>query len=821
MKRKVIVVGGVAGGASAATRLRRLDETAEIVLIEKGKYISYANCGLPYYIGGVIENRGDLMVMTPELMNYRFNIDIRTQHEVLSLDSENKRVEIKNLVTGEIYQEDFTEIILSPGSEPLKPPIPGISEDGIFTLWTIPDTDRIYDYIEKKRPKRAVVVGGGFIGLEMAENLHHKGIEVSVVEMMDQVMAPVDFDMAQILHEHMREIGVHLHLSSKVESFEKTSSDLIVHLDGDKTIQTDLVLLSLGVRPQTGFLRESGLEFGPRGHLIVDDYLETNVPGIYAVGDAIEVKHLSTGQKTAIPLAGPANKQGRMAADNIVLGKKHTYDGSLGTSIAQVFELNVAGIGLNEKNLNAMGLVYQKDYEIAMINAKNHAAYYPGVTELYIKAVFSLSEGKLLGCQIIGDEGVDKRIDVFATVQRLGGTIYDLKELELAYAPPFNSAKDPMNMIGFVAENIIEGIVRFVTPMHLVKEESQPIFLDVREEAELLMGTIEGAKHIPLGHLRERYTELDPERSYVILCSLGVRSYLAARILMQNGFKDVRVLSAGLPAWQIYHQDRYEITPRVTSTVSPQAPKYDVHGEPDMRLNVAGAQCPGPILQVAQALEHLEDGQTLEVISTDQGFYRDMPMWCARTGNTLLCIDKEEKTIVAKLRKGSEEVVEETASKEVPHNKTMVVFSGELDKAIASLIIANGAASMGRKVTMFYTFWGLNILRRPEKISLKKPFIQQAFGKMMPRGTTKLGLSRMNFMGAGAKMIRKIMKDNRVDSLEKLMQQALDAGVKMIACNMSMDLMGISEEELIDGVELGGVATYLGEAEMADTNLFI
>lgn len=819
MSRKVIVVGGVAGGASAATRLRRLDEHAEIILMEKGNYISYANCGLPYYVGGVIENRGDLMVMTPELMEYRFNIDVRTATEVLSLDPTAKTLSVKNHKTGEVYTEDFTELILSPGSEPLKPPIPGITEEGIFTLWTVPDTDRIYNYIEEKKPQKAIVVGGGFIGLEMAENLHLRGIDVALVEMLDQVMAPVDFDMAQILHEHMRELGVDLHLGAKVESFEKGEGRLIAHLDGEKELEADMILLSLGVRPQTAFLKESGLNFGPRGHLLVDDYLETNIPGIYAVGDAIEVKQFTTGKQTAVPLAGPANKQGRMAANNLVLGKKETYKGSQGTSVAKVFEFNVASTGLNEKNMEAMGKVYQKDYDIALINAKSHAGYYPGVTEMYIKALFSLPEGNLLGCQIVGDEGIDKRIDTFATVQRLGGTIYDLKELELAYAPPFNSAKDPMNMVGFVAENILSGMVDFVTPMHLDKEEEESIILDVREEAELLMGSIDGSLHYPVGHLRQRLSELDPEKSYVTLCSLGVRSYLAARILTQNGFKKVRVLSAGLPAWNYYHQDKRDITPRAKAT--PKKTTLRASDDADLCLNVCGAQCPGPILQVAQALEKLEDGQVLEVTATDQGFYRDMPMWCARTGNTLLCIDKEEKTIVAKLRKGAEEEEEEKTLTEIPHNKTMVVFSGDLDKAIASLIIANGAASMGRKVTMFYTFWGLNILRRPEKVKVKKPFIQKAFSTMMPRGTKKLGLSKMNFMGAGAKMIRKIMKDNRVESLESLMEQALNAGVKMIACTMSMELMGIHEKELIDGIELGGVATYLGEAEMADTNLFI
>lgn len=816
MSRKVIIVGGVAGGASAAARLRRLDESAEILLIEKGAYVSFANCGLPYYIGEVIENRGDLMLMTPELFIQRFNIDVRVKHEVIRLHAQDKTMEIKNLTTGEVFTESFTDLILSPGSEPLKPPIPGITEEGIFTLWTIPDTDAIYNYIENRKPKKAIVVGGGFIGLEMAENLVHRGIEVSLVEMLNQVMAPVDFDMAQILHENMREIGVDLHLSSKVVSFEKKDQRLIAHLE-DKSLEADMILLSLGVRPQTAFLKDSGLDFGPRGHLLVDEHLETNVKNIYAVGDAIEVVNFVTGEKTAVPLAGPANKQGRMAADNIVLGNAYTYKGSQGTSIAQVFDFVVGSTGLNEKNLEASGKIYRKDYEIALIRMKNHASYYPGSTELTIKALFAVPDGKLLGCQIIGGRGVDKHIDVFASVKRMGGTVYDLKEHEAAYAPPFNSAKDPMNMVGFVGENILEGLVKFRTPMHIDRDKPNTILLDVQENEERLMGYIEGSVHIPLSELRNRLDELDKDQDYTTYCAIGVRGYMASRILEQEGFKKVYVLAVGLSAWNSYYQDKREIIPR-NKLAAQAAQRPDVIHK---QLNVRGAQCPGPILQVSKTLETMEDGQVLEVVASDQGFYRDIPMWCHRTGNTLISVVKEEGKITALLQKGSHEVKVKEAVTEVPNGKTMVVFSGDLDKAIASLIIANGAASMGRQVTMFYTFWGLNILRRKEKVALNKPFIQKAFSSMMPRGTTKLGLSRMNFGGVGAKLIRKIMVDNHVDSVESLLQQALDNGVKMIACTMSMDLMGIREEELIEGIDFGGVATYLGEAEMADTNLFI
>lgn len=818
MAKKVIIIGGVAGGASAAARLRRLDEKADILLLEKGGYVSFANCGLPYYIGKVIENRGDLMLMTPELFIQRFNIDVRVKHEVLNIDTENRSLEVRNLVTGEEFTESFDQLILSPGSEPLKPPIPGIDNEGIFTLWTIPDTDKIYNYIEDKKPKKALVVGGGFIGLEMAENLHQRGIEVSLVEMLDQVMAPVDFDMAQMIHENMREIGIDLHLKSKVVSFEKTDSGLVANLD-DKSLETDMILLSLGVRPQTGFLRESGLELGPRGHLLVDEHLETNVKGIYAVGDAIEVVNFVTGEKTAIPLAGPANKQGRMAADNLALDNVYTYKGSQGTSIAQVFDYVVASTGLNEKNLKALGKEYRKDYEIALIRMKNHASYYPGSSDLTIKALFTVPEGKLLGAQIIGGRGADKHIDVFASVKRMGGTIHDLKEHEAAYAPPFNSAKDPMNMVGFVAENILEGLVKFRTPMHMDQDKPDTILLDVQENEERQMGFIEGSVHIPLSELRDRLDELDKDQDYTAYCAIGVRGYMASRILEQEGFKNVYVLAVGISAWHSYHQDKRQILSR-KELASLAGARPDTI---DRELNVQGAQCPGPILQVSQSLSLMEDGQYLEVVASDQGFYRDIPMWCERTGNTLVSLEKEDKKITALIQKGSHQVErkEKIGPVEIPNAKTMVVFSGDLDKAIASLIIANGAASMGRQVTMFYTFWGLNILRRSEKVKLDKPFIQKAFSAMMPRGTTKLGLSQMNFGGVGAKLIRKIMKDNNVESLESLLKQAQDNGVKMIACTMSMELMGIREEELIDGIDLGGVATYLGEAEMADTNLFI
>lgn len=835
MSKKVVIIGGVAGGASTAARLRRNDETVQIVMFEKGEYISFANCGLPYYIGETIQERSALLVQTPEAMKARFNIDVRVKSEVLSINREAKTVGVIDHATGHKYDETYDVLVLSPGSVPLKPPIPGIDSPNIFSLWNIPDTDAIKGFVDSLKPRRAAVIGGGFIGLEMAENLYDRGIDVTLVEMAEQVMAPIDFEMATQVHNHMRQKGVQLYLQDGVKSFEYNHGVNTITLQSGKKIEVDMVILSIGIRPQSELAKAAGLEVNERGGIVVSEYLKTSDENIYAIGDAIEVVDFMGGFKTMIPLAAPANKQGRICANNIC-GDLETYDGTQGTSIAKVFDLTVASTGLNEKTLKRLGKQRGQDYQVSIIHAKSHAGYYPGAIPMALKLIFDL-EGKVLGSQIVGYDGVDKRIDVIATALRFGGSIKNLMDLELAYAPPYSSAKDPVNMAAFAAENILKGkngIAHYDDLATINPEKTQ--LVDVRDGIERELGFIEGSINIPLNDLRERLSELDPQKEIILYCAIGLRGYVGARILKQHGFDNVKNLSGGYTTYSQVYNGPGNMNPESfrnsNSCLIPQ-PTENFEDSGDVvdkslkatgkvvKVNACGLQCPGPIMQVHQAIELLEEGDVLEILATDPGFATDISTWCRKTGNTLMASGKKDKSFFANIMKGSPETKMQQTIHSIPNNKTMVVFSNDLDKAIASLIIANGAVSMGRKVTMFYTFWGLNILRKPEKVSVKKDIMGAMFGMMMPRGTKKLKLSQMNMGGMGALMIRKLMKDKNVDSLETLLALALKNGVRMVACNMSMDLMGITEEELIDGVELGGVATYLGEAEDADVNLFI
>lgn len=838
MRKKVLIVGGVAGGASTAARLRRLDESLEIILFEKGEYISYANCGLPYYIGETIKERDELLLQTPEAMKARFNIDVRVNNEVLKIDRDNKEVQVKNLFSGDIYNESYDYLVLSPGSTPLKPPIPGIDSPNIFSLWNIPDTDRIKEYVDNKQPKKAVVIGGGFIGIEMAENLYERGLDVTIVEMADQVMAPIDFEMAQIVHQHIKSKDVKLYLKDGVKEFQHNNGVTTIILQSGKKIEADMVILSIGIRPQSKLAIDAGLEVNQRGGIIVDEYLRTSDESIYALGDAIEVIDFINGNKTMIPLAGPANKQGRIVANNIV-GRKERYKGTQGTSIAKVYDLAVASTGHNEKILKRNGLEYGKDYMVSIIHSKSHAGYYPGAFTMSIKLIFRL-DGKILGAQIVGYEGVDKRIDVIATAIRYNGTIYDLKELELAYAPPYSSAKDPVNMAGFTAENILNGDVSVIQWDELDSlDKNNSTVVDVRDEVERELGYIEGSVNIPLNQLRDRLSELDKDKEIILYCAVGLRGYIGARILKQYGFNKVRNLSGGYTTYScVFCQDDDRdkcaggsCSVETTFDDSGRQVIVEDNKKKTIKLNVCGLSCPGPITKVYEKMQALEDGDILEIRATDSGFFNDIKMWCKRTNNTFIKGEKEKNEFVVTIKKGKEftndnasDAVKKTNFlnlQSVKEDKSMVVFSGDLDKAIAAFIIANGAASMGRKVTMFFTFWGLNILRKPEKVKVEKGFMDKMFGMMMPRGSKKLGLSKMNMAGMGPKMIRKVMNNKNISSLEDLIKQAINSGVNIVACTMSMDVMGITKEELIDGIDYGGVAAYLGAAEESDVNLFI
>lgn len=811
-----LIIGGVAGGATVAARLRRMDEKANIILFERGKYVSYANCGLPYYIGDTINNREKLFVQTAKGFTDRFRIDIRTEQEVTAIRPDKKEVEIKNLSTGETYTETYDKLVLSPGAEPLRPGIEGIGSKKIFTLRNVPDTDTIKNYVNTENPKRAIVVGGGFIGLEMAENLHDLGIQVDVVEMANQVMAPLDFSMAAIVHRQLTDKGVGLHLEDGVSRFEEKDGGVTVHLRSGKQIATDMVLLSIGVRPETKLAKDAGLAIGERGGIAVNDYMQTSDADIYALGDAVEVRHLVTGQPALIPLAGPANKQGRIVADNIVFGNKEKYLGSIGTSIAKVFDLTVAAAGANAKLLQRNNIPYISSYT----HGASHAGYYPGAVPLSIKILFAPENGKLLGAQIVGFNGVDKRIEMLAQVIQRGGTVHDLAELEHAYAPPYSSAKDPVNMAGFVAENILNKKSRIIQWRELAELPADTIRIDVRTHDEYKLGTIPGFINIPVDELREHLDELPKEKPIVVTCAVGLRGYLAYRILVQNGFKHVRNLSGGYKTWSVATAPIKEIVSH-----KPEIPESTSYGNSDSQINLlkvdaCGLMCPGPVMQLKKNYEALKIGEQLQITATDQAFGKDVTSWCKMTGAELVALENKNGVVAATIRKQ-----EKTASCEISrnnaNNKTLIVFSDDLDKALASFVIANGAASTGKKVTMFFTFWGLNVIKKQHKPTVTKDIFGKMFGWMLPTHSGKLKLSKMNMGGAGSWMMRLIMKRKRIDSLESLIQQAIDNGVEMIACTMSMDVMGVQKEELMDNVTLGGVASYLERAEEANVNLFI
>ena len=816
MNKRTLIIGGVAGGATTATRLRRRDENREIIVFERGEYISYANCGLPYYIGDTIKSRDALLLQTPEEMKDKYNIDVRIKNEVLEIDPDAKKVIVKDLQTDKIYEESYDDLVIATGSSPLKPQIPGIDHKNIFTLWNVNDMDNIKSYINENKISSAAVIGGGFIGLEMAENLDHANLEVTLIEMQNQVMAPLDLEMANLLHENIIANGVDLILNDGVKAFEDAGEKIKIILTSGQEVIVDMVVLSIGVKPNSELAAKANLALNAKKGIIVDEHLKTSADHIYAVGDVIEVDNFITKEKTMIPLAGPANKQARILADNLC-GDQKKYHGSQGSAIAKVFDLNAASVGINEKHLKAMKKVKNKDYFTALINQKSHAGYYPGATNLTLKMIFD-ADGKIYGAQIVGQDGVDKRIDTLATTIRLKGTIYDLMELELSYAPPFSSAKDPVNMLGYVAENILSHKARFIewdeVDALLEDKKDDFVILDVTEEMERMVFAIKDSYHIPLGKLRQRINELDKSKLIIPYCAIGVRSYNAARILMQNGFKRVAILSGGTSFYKSMHYQQ-----KVTKKKNSSNDHPNINSDQKMKiLDCCGLQCPGPIMKVNETLNEMENDEILKVSASDMGFLKDVASWCDKTGNTLLKSERVAQENIAYIKKGTASTVKKS---EVKEGKTLVVFSGDLDKVLASFIIANGAAAMNRPVTMFFTFWGLNALRKSEHVKVKKPLIDKLFGLMMPRGSQKLKLSKMNMAGMGTAMLKKVMNDKNVDSLETLMKTAMANGVRLVACTMSMDIMGITKDELIDGVEFGGVASYLGDAEEGNVNLFI
>ena len=814
---KVVIIGGVAGGATAAARMRRESEDAQIVLFERGEYVSYANCGLPYHIGGTISERDRLFVQTVEGFVSRFNIDIRVKSEVTSIDLKSKTVTVLNRLTNESYTEGYDKLIVSTGAEPIKPPMPGIDSPKIFSLRNVPDMDHIKSYINQHSPKKAVVIGGGFIGLEMVENLQDAGLEVCVIERSNQVMAPIDFSMASLVHQHLKSKKVGLLLEEVVEGFETAENKIKVILESKKDVSADMVILSIGVRPEVHLAKEAGLELGSLGGIKIDDYMQTSDPDVYALGDAVEVFNPVIGKHSLIPLAGPANKQARIVADNILEGNIYKYTGTIGTSIAKVFDITVAATGASSKLLDRENIAHLSSFT----HGNSHAGYYPNALPLSIKINFSPVDGKLLGAQIVGFDGVDKRIDLFAQVIKKGGTIYDLMEIEHAYAPPYSSAKDPVNMAGFVAENILKNKVKVIQWRELDKLSKDKIFLiDVRTAGEFEFAHIEGAINIPVDDLRSRLSEIPKNKKLILYCAVGLRGYLASRILHQHGYTDVYNLSGGYKTYSSASDVQSTSVAFEKAIIQDNTPIKTESGMKTITIDACGLQCPGPIMQLKKNYDQINAGDRLEIKVTDQAFGEDLKGWCNMVGANLISISNSEGIVTACIEKSTKGPSCEIHS-QGKDNKTLIVFSDDLDKALASFVIANGALASGKKVSIFFTFWGLNVIKKTNKPAVKKDFLGKMFGMILPSSSKHLGLSKMNMGGLGSKMMRYIMKEKKIDTLESLMQQAIDNGIELIACSMSMDVMGIKKEELMDNITIGGVAAYLDRAENANVNLFI
>jgi len=802
MARKIIIIGGVAGGATTATRLRRMDES------------------------NVITSRDALIVQTIEDMHQKFNIDIRNFTEVTAIDQTNKVVLFTNLKTGETGQESYDKLVISTGAQPIKPPISGIKEaKNLFTLRNIPDMDAIIAYIKANQPKTATVIGGGFIGIEMMENLVELGIKVTLVEMAPQVLAMFDYEMAQMIHQTITDHEVELILNDGVKSFNNAGKSIT--LSSGKTLETDLIIFAIGVRPDNELAKKAGLTLTPKGSIQVNEYLITSNPDIYAIGDVIEINSPITHQSMSVALAGPANKQARFVANHIC-GFEEVYPGGIATSAVKVFDKTCASVGANEKTL----IQLQFPFKSIHLHPASHASYYPGSESMSIKVMFNPEDETIYGAQIIGGEGVDKRIDVLATAIYAKLKVTALKNLDLAYAPPFSSAKDPINMVGFIAENLMRDLVETISWSEMKELASHGHYLlDIREEPEYVLSSIPGSINIPLTVLRSRLNELPKDREIYVYCHVGTRGYTAARMLMQHGF-NVKNLDGGLKSYHcVYDNDGSEICYTVSDDlghpilkeVKPiMTTQNKIEPTVTIQVDACGMQCPGPIVQVYKTMQGLKTGDIIEIKATDPGFLKDIGAWAEKTNNTLLDVKKDDKIITAHIQKGTSNKPQDGIQVTNTYNgTTIVVFSQDLDKAIAAFIIASGAKSLGKDVSLFFTFWGLNILRKPKKVKVKKSFIEKMFGFMMPRGVNKLPISNMNMFGMGPAMIKGIMKKKNVDSLQTLMKNAMDMGVKIIACAMSMDIMGIKQAELIDGIEVAGVATYLADTQDSNHNLFI
>ncbi len=832
---KLVVVGGVAAGASVAARARRLDEFAEIVVLEKSHHVSFANCGLPYHIGEVITDRSRLLLQTPESLRESLDIDVRIASEVLAINRADKTVTVRDLDGGREYIESYDKLALCMGASAVRPPLPGIDLPGIHVLRRMSDMDSIKARVDaglaevkkgSRQEYRAVVVGAGYIGVEMAENLRHRGAVVDLVEMADQILPPLDKEMSIPVERHLRSRGVGVHASTAVAAFASApGGGLLVELNNNVVLPADLVVMSVGVRPRTKPAADAGIELGPRGGIRVDTHMRTNDPDIFAAGDGVETLHTVLPGTHLVPLAGPANREARVAAENIC-GRDTEYRSTQGTSVVKVFDMVAGGTGASQRQLKAAGMPFKAVH----VHPSGHAGYYPGTAMLHLKVLFDPITGRILGGQAAGFDGVDKRLDVLAGAVRAGLSVFDLEEFELAYAPPFGSAKDPINMAGFVASNVIRGDLTLWYAEDYPANTEGARIIDVRTPEEYGIWHLPRAENVPLGTLRSVCESWDKAVPLRLYCAVGFRSYLANRALAQRGFTDVSTLSGGSTTFRFWHDVAAEdlVAPapmeNYAETESLPTPQRSATGV-RIDLDCTGLACPGPILKLTENMKSLNVGDEILVHVADPGFATDGPAWAKRNHHQLVTIEPEGPGFRATFRKGGAGALGSAAAAGVVASSTaktsFVVFSGDLDKLIAAFIIANGALAMGEQVSMFFTFWGLNALRRKKPPKRDRNAMDKMFGAMMPAGPEELKLSQMHMLGAGTSMINRVMKKGGVPTLPELMKSAIDSGARIIACTMTMDLLGIAEGDLIKAVEFGGVATFLDEAADSHTTLFI
>lgn len=816
--KKIVIVGGVAGGATAATRLRRLSEEDQIIVLEKSGYVSFANCGLPYYLGGVIKDRARLLQETPESLNAKFNLDVRVHNEALFIDRAGKTIHVKNLENGTEYDESYDKLILTMGASPRKIPFEGLDKaDNVFYLRNIEDVDAIFSSLERS-PKTALIVGGGFIGVETAENFALRGIKTTLVEGRSQILPPFDHEMARLLENELVTNGIRLKLGVSLSKFQDNGHTVVL-ADGE-TLPADIVILSIGIVPDNVLAKSAGLALSGDGYVLTNEKMETTDMAtgkanedVYAIGDVALLKDYIDGTTTHIALAGPANRQARLVAD-VINGLPYTYKGAIGTSVLKVFSLTGASTGYSEALCQRKNLPYQS----VIIERNQHAGYYPGASIMTLKVVFNPKDGSLWGAQAIGLDGIEKRIDVIATALKAKMTVGDLSELELSYAPPYGSAKDVVNIAGYAAANLMEGQFKQISLDALDKEKEGAFLVDARTPLEYSLEHFDGAVNIPFVTLRKNLDKLpkDKNKKILVYCNVGMNAYLWIRIAVNLGYTNVYNIEGGMRLYKALHENVAEAV-----VAKEEKPMPEKNEQKVIEIDATGLQCPGPIMEASKASERLQKGDRMKIIASDCGFTSDIALWAKSTGNTLVSSENKDGKIIAVVEKGQNVASLPNVSSQSSGKTTIVLFSGDMDKALAAMIIAQGTRAMGKEATVFCTFWGLNLLRKSKAPHVKKSFIERMFGWMMPKGARKFKLSKMNMGGMGSSMMRGVMHKKNVPVLEQQLASAQKAGVRFLACTMSMDIMGIKKEELIDGIDYVGVATYLSESENAGVTLFI